>query len=221
MRKIFLAIAFTLAVVAAGVWYFTADTNKSNTVPIAEPAVTTGKPAPESVSKDLDANPASVRQSGKESVQNTAEPGKTNPVPIAEPGVTVGKLAPEFSLKDLNGNLVSIGRAGKVTVINFWATWCPPCRQEMPELEQFSLSSTTGMVFYAVNIQEQAAKVVGFLNQNKYTMPVLLDSDGTVANTFRINAIPTTIIMDKAGIVRFRKTGGVTKTELENVIKGF
>jgi len=140
--------------------------------------------------------------------------------PVAEAGVTVGKMAPRFTLKDLAEKPVAVGSVGKVTVLNFWATWCPPCREEMPQLQKFAQALPPDVVFYAVNIQESAAKAGAFLEQNHYSMPVLLDSDGAVASTFRINAVPTTVIVDKTGKIRFRKSGGVTQIELENAVKG-
>lgn len=147
-------------------------------------------------------------------------PVKQNVTQAAETGVTVGKSAPQFTLKDLGGNDVSLIQQDKVTVINFWATWCPPCRAEMPELEKFFQANGANVAFYAVNIQEPQAKVAGFIQQNGFTMPVLLDSDGAVAGAFRVSAIPTTVITDQAGVIRFRKSGMVTQAELEGIIKG-
>jgi cytochrome c biogenesis protein CcmG, thiol:disulfide interchange protein DsbE len=148
------------------------------------------------------------------------QPQRTAENPAAETGVTVGKTAPRFMLKDLAENPVAVGPVGKVTVLNFWATWCPPCREEMPQLQKFVQALPPNVVFYAVNIQESAAKAGGFLEQNHYSIPVLLDGDGVVASTFKINAIPTTVIIDKTGKIRFRKAGGVTQTELEDALKG-
>lgn len=137
----------------------------------------------------------------------------------AEIGVTVGKSAPQFILKDLDGKGVPLVQQGKVTVINFWATWCPPCREEMPELEKFVQKNGASIAFAGVNIQESPGKIAEFLRQHSYTVPVLLDSDGAVAGAYRVGAIPTTVVTDREGIVRFRKTGTVTQAELEAVIK--
>lgn len=154
---------------------------------------------------------------------STGEPPKASHNPptaaAADTGVTSGKTAPVFTLNDLAGAAVTAPQAGKVTVLNFWATWCPPCREEMPELQKF-VRANGAVAFYAVNIQEPAAKVQGFLDQHGYTMPVLLDSGGSVAQTYRVSAIPTTLVIGKDGIVKYRKTGPVTATELEGVIRG-
>jgi len=137
----------------------------------------------------------------------------------AEPGVTVGKLSVDFSLPTLEGRSVTISnKNSQVTVINFWATWCPPCREEMPELNSFA-EQRRSIAFYAVNIQESPDKVAAFMKQNKYNMTVLLDKDGAVARLYRVNAIPTTIVIDRKGIIRYRKSGTVTLKELDEVIK--
>jgi len=90
----------------------------------------------------------------------------------------------------------------------------------MPELDRFSQKYRQSVDFYAINIQEHSDKVSEFLKPSKYTMTVLLDSDGTVAKNFRISAIPTTIVIDKEGIIKFRKSGPVTMNELEEIMKG-
>ena len=142
-------------------------------------------------------------------------------IPRPASGVLIGNTLAEFKLADLSGKQVSVGIPGKITVINFWATWCPPCRAEMPELEAFALKHGSQIAFYAINIQESRDTVQEFLKQNKLTMPVLLDEQGETARKFRVSAIPTTVISDKQGIIRFRKSGTVTLSELEGIIKGF
>ncbi|GBG56397.1 thioredoxin-like protein YneN [Sporomusaceae bacterium FL31] len=133
-------------------------------------------------------------------------------------GVTVGKKAPEFTLNTLDGQAKTIGKQPTVTVINFWATWCPPCREEMPELNQFYQGYKQAIAFYAINIQESPAKVNDYIHTNQLVFPVLLDRDGGIAKIFQINAIPTTVVIDKHGIIQYRKAGTVTKSELEAVL---
>jgi cytochrome c biogenesis protein CcmG/thiol:disulfide interchange protein DsbE len=122
-----------------------------------------------------------------------------------------------FTLPDLEGNKIAVGKAEKVTIINFWATWCPPCRSEMPELNKF-VQNHPETLFYAVNIQESPDKVKEFMQQHNYTLHVLTDTDGKAARKFQITAIPTTIVLDKNGNIKYRKSGGMTQAELENVI---
>lgn len=134
-------------------------------------------------------------------------------------GVMVGDKIPEFALFGLDGEKVTIGKENKVVVLNFWATWCPPCRAEFPELVGFSQKNNTKVQFYSINLQENKEKVLSFFKQENYSLPVLLDEDGKVAKMFRVTAIPTTLIIDAQGIIRYRKSGGVTSEELENIIK--
>ena len=140
--------------------------------------------------------------------------------PAVETGVTVGKVLPAFTLAAVDGKPVHITPDGRVTVLNFWATWCPPCRAEMPELNNFSRKYGDRVAVYLVNVQESQAAVAEFLNRNQYDVPCLLDTDGKVAQTFRINAIPTTLVVDKQGTIKYRKSGPVTMAELEGVLNG-
>ena len=140
--------------------------------------------------------------------------------PVAEAGVTVGKTLPGFSLAGLDGKQVKVAPGGAVIVLNFWATWCPPCREEMPELEKFFRKYTGKVQFYAINIQEPTDKITEFMSKNQYTLTTLTDKDGEVAKNFRINAIPTSIVVDQQGVIKFRKSGPVTLAELEGVLHG-
>lgn len=141
-----------------------------------------------------------------------------NKPPSTATGVKVGQNISPFTLKSLDGSQVTVGQSGKITVINFWATWCPPCQEEMPELEVFAHKNQQKVDFYAVNLQESNGTISDFMNKNKYTMPILLDQDGAVAKRFQVTAIPTTIIVNKHGMVKFRKSGAMTRNELEGII---
>ncbi|HEY3424069.1 MAG TPA: TlpA disulfide reductase family protein [Negativicutes bacterium] len=138
----------------------------------------------------------------------------------SETGIFVGKVSPAFTLEGLDGQVRSIGKAGRITVINFWATWCPPCREEMPELNKFAQNNKETVDFYAVNLQEPVEKVSDFMAKSNYTLPVLLDKDGEVGKKFKIKSIPTTIIVDKQGVIRYRNSGALTASELESILKG-
>ena len=88
----------------------------------------------------------------------------------------------------------------------------------MPELNEFVLQYSDKVTFYAINLSEESKVVNDFMYTNRYSIPVLLDSDGEVGKLFRIQYIPTTIIVDRNGIIKYRKSGPVTKTELEDVV---
>ena len=136
-----------------------------------------------------------------------------------EEGAMIGQQAPDFVLKTLDGNSVRIHPAqdGKLYVLNFWATWCPPCQAEIPELEAFATAHANNLDFYAVNLQESAEDVQDFLTQRGHDFPVLLDS-GEAAKSFRIRAIPMTVIIDRNGIIRFQKIGMTNREELEQAL---
>ncbi len=122
-----------------------------------------------------------------------------------------GSIAPDFQLQDLQGNTFSLsGLKGRPVMLNFWATWCPPCREEMPLLQQVYEEWTgkpPSVVIFAVNIGESQATVEKFMRDNNYSLRVLLDTSQTVAGKYRINGIPTTYFIDKDGVIQGVKVG--------------
>lgn len=114
----------------------------------------------------------------------------------------------DFTLDDLTGKKVKLSSfRGKVIFINFWATWCPPCRQEMPGLEKLyqSLKDNQDFVFLAVDSLEDPTTVKSFIEKNKYHFEVLLDVTGTVTTQYSVRAYPTTYLIDRQG----RVVGGI------------
>jgi thiol-disulfide isomerase/thioredoxin len=143
-----------------------------------------------------------------------------DPTIAPERGVTVGKTILTFTLVDRQGQATSVGVSGKPIVLNFWASWCPPCRGEFPELDAFARTHSASVQFYAIDLQESPEKTAAFLQQNGYSLPVLLDTDGAVGHTYNITEIPTTLVVDSKGVIRFRKSGQVTAQELDQLTKG-
>ena len=126
--------------------------------------------------------------------------------PCFFPGLCQKAAAPGFTLKEPAGPERTVQPGdGKVYVINFWATWCPPCRSEMPELNTFAQKHKEKVQFYGVNLQEEGDKVQGFLKDNGYTMPVLLDQEGKAATLYKVRVIPTTVILDEKGNILQRQ----------------
>ena len=152
----------------------------------------------------------------------SADKGTTaNAQPAAEQGKGSGlrgEAAPTFTLKNLAGEDVAVEAKGKPYIINFWATWCPPCQAEIPDLAAFYAANGNKADFYAVNLQEEAQPVQKFMTERKAELPVVLDTNGDAANLYGVRAIPTTVVVNAEGKVVYRKTGGVTKEELEDVI---
>lgn len=127
----------------------------------------------------------------------------------AEKLARVGELAPDFQLKDLDGQAVALSEfRGKPLLLNFWATWCPPCRAEMPYIQQvYDEWSDKGLVVFAINIGESSAKVKEFMQISGLSFPVLLDTDENIANIYTTGDIPTSIFIDGDGIIQDKIIG--------------
>ena len=111
---------------------------------------------------------------------------------------TVGMQAEDFRLTDLEGKSQSLSQyRGKIVLVNFWATWCKPCRTEMPAMQaSFDKLRDKGFVILAVNELEDNAKVREYIKQYGYTYPVLMDRDNKVANQFGVFGLPVSVFLD-------------------------
>jgi thiol-disulfide isomerase/thioredoxin len=116
----------------------------------------------------------------------------------------------DFSLSLLNGKPQTLsGLKGRAIFLNFWATWCPPCREEMPSMEVlYRRFKDKGLEFLAVNIQEDKKDVAAFMREFGLTFPVILDSTGEVSAIYGIRGIPTTYIIDREGGIIAAAVGG-------------
>ena len=116
-----------------------------------------------------------------------------------------GRQAPDFSLNNLNGEEISLKDfRGHPVMLNFWATWCYPCRFEMPFIQEIYEDpdwKDTGLVIVAVNMGESRDDVEGFMSDNDLSFEVLLDSAYNIAQAYNIRSIPTTLFIDKDGII--------------------
>jgi thiol-disulfide isomerase/thioredoxin len=119
------------------------------------------------------------------------------------------KVPVEIKLKDVNGTEVRLSDfRGKVVFLNFWTTWCPTCRIEMPSMEKLHQKfKDKDFAMVTINLQESASQVKAFFKEYKLTFTALLDSTGDVGTRFRINAIPTTFILDKKGRIIAKALG--------------
>jgi thiol-disulfide isomerase/thioredoxin len=134
------------------------------------------------------------------------------------PAPKVGRLAPDFTLTDLEGNSVSLSDfRGKAVFINFWATWCPPCRAEMPEIEAiYQEYKGKDVVVIGVDLLEDADVVRQYVQKGGFSWVFVFDTTGKVADNYAITAIPTSFFLDKEGIIRAVHIGAMTKRVMES-----
>ena len=130
------------------------------------------------------------------------------PVAGAEPLPEVGYPAPDFTLLTPDGEALSLSDLrGQPVVLNFWATWCPPCRQEIPALERVYRDLEGEVVVLGIDVQESRATVASFVEAYGMTYPVVLDAEAEVARTYRVRAFPTTYFVDSRGVITRVFTG--------------
>jgi peroxiredoxin len=141
--------------------------------------------------------------------------------------IRLSGIAPpvEIELENLNGKSVNISDfKGNIVFLNFWTTWCPDCRAEMPEMEKLYVRfKEDDFVMVTINLKESSDKVSAFYEKHKLTFNALLDSDGNVGVAFGIRSIPTTFILDKQGgllgkAMGPREWGGRKATELFQIL---
>lgn len=131
--------------------------------------------------------------------------------------------APDFTVYDGDGNEVRLSDfAGKPVVVNFWASWCPPCRNEMPHFEQLYGQVKEEVVFLMVNLtdgkRETAEKARGFIEESGFTFPVYFDTEQDGAYRYGISSIPVTVFVDRDGYISAGYLGGLDERTLTDEI---
>lgn len=149
----------------------------------------------------------------------TQNKSATQPIKIT-PNVVKTK-AIDFRLKDLDGKELSLSDLkGKKVFLNFWATWCPPCKAEMPEIEKlYQETKDTNLVIVTVEIGEPLNTVKSFIYDNKYNFKVLIDPDQSVASKYNIASIPTSYFIDVDGNIISKNIGGMNIDQMKAYIK--
>jgi peroxiredoxin len=136
-------------------------------------------------------------------------------------GVPVGTKAPDFELKTDDGKTVKLSDfKGKPVMLNFFATWCPSCRNEMPALQEtYAKYEAQGFVILGVDMGETNLAVQSFKQKLGVTFPTVIDENDRVTKLYDIIPLPTSYFIDKNGVVQSKWTGEITKTQLENILK--
>ena len=128
------------------------------------------------------------------------------------PSAREGFSAPDFALDLLGGGQVKLADVrGQAVVVNLWASWCPPCRAEMPALEKvYQANRERGLVVLAINTtyQDGEAQAAAFVRQFSLTFPILLDRTGAVSRRYQLRGLPTTYFVDRQGVIRSIVVGG-------------
>ena len=138
----------------------------------------------------------------------------------AQAELKVGDVTPDFSLTSTSGKTVKLSdlTKNKPVIINFWATWCPPCVAEMPDLQKFADKNADKVTVVAINSGENISTVEGFLKRNKYTFTILYDLAGKVSTDYKIYAIPQTFLIGKDNKIKAHHIGGMREGDFEKLL---
>ena len=136
----------------------------------------------------------------------------------------IGSPAPEIVLQDLQGREVKLSDLrGKVVLVNFWATWCKPCKEEMPAMQaSYDKLGNKGFVVLAVNELEDTSRVAEHIRTHGHTFEVVMDHNNQVANRYGVVGLPASFLIDPQGIVRERISGSLlTESRIEEMVKKY
>jgi cytochrome c biogenesis protein CcmG, thiol:disulfide interchange protein DsbE len=139
----------------------------------------------------------------------------------AQPAARLGSPAPDFSLPTADGGTVRLADLkGKPVLINFWATWCQPCREEMPAMQDlYEQYRERGLVILAVDMEEDLRPVRRWIDQGGYTFTFLLDGEGEQVKRYNINASPTSYFVGRDGVIRDLKLGALSRGEMQTKVE--
>ncbi|ERM15838.1 TlpA family protein disulfide reductase [Brevibacillus laterosporus] len=212
MRQVF--IILSLLVLGGGAIY--QSEVKSKSLPTPQPIL----------GQSIKSEPQQQHQAKETTKTRVQQEVSSQIEPKANPTIAQGAKAPAFELPSMDGTRYKFsGQRQKPLVLNFWASWCGPCRMEAADLQKLYEKNKGNVDFYAINLTktDDLDSVKGFVDTYKLTMPILFDQDETVAKQYQILAIPTTFIIDPNGVVTYKVMGsiqpGVFQTELDKVVK--
>lgn len=186
------------------------------------------KPAPKTTAETASTTAAAeiTHAASNEGSAVAVEGTKATPV-VMKTSATTGSLPvlapePSWKLKDLNGNVVSSDQLkGKVVVLDFWATWCPPCREEIPGyVDLYHKYQKQGLVIVGASVDQGGPKVVkAFVQKYGVSYPIVMADDAVVSAFGGVDSIPTTFLIDRNGQIRDKKIGAMPTAEYEKKIQ--
>jgi thiol-disulfide isomerase/thioredoxin len=136
----------------------------------------------------------------------------------SESGIQIGKQAPNFKLKDLYGHEVSLDQyKGRVVMLDFWATYCGPCRMTLPMIERLQKEFSSTVVLLTINLQDPKEEVTDFIYKLGLHSQVLLDETGSVGQTYGASSIPLEVLIDKQGVIRYVQMGFDPRTTMSRL----
>ena len=207
-RLALLAILLGLLVGVAFVYVYISSDSGSETPAVASRSddSASGQGSADAIAMLLDADKIPVASA--KGINNTG----------AQP--TVGHPAPNFVMQYEDGSSAALrDLSGRPILINFWATWCPPCRREMPDLiEAYETHKDEGLIVIEVNSAETAAQVADFVEQFNVTAPVILDARNEVMTIYRTNSLPASFFIDRAGVIQAHWPGFMDKDTLDELL---
>jgi peroxiredoxin len=150
----------------------------------------------------------------------TRGPGseKTSTAPATATGTEVGFALPEYAAMNIDGSTFELAsRREKVVLLNLWATWCGPCRYEIPELQRIhNQYASRGFEVIGVSVDESGVESVRqFITEHKMTYPQVLDAEGKLANILETSVLPTSVMLDRTGKIVWKKYGAIEENDAE------
>lgn len=138
----------------------------------------------------------------------------------ANTGAKLGQYAPGFEAEYLNGTPISLYELrGKPIILNFWATWCPPCVREMPVLDEFQQRYENEIIVLGVNLGEKDEAIENFLKRVNVSFAIVKDKNKSIEESYNLIVRPSTFFIDKNGIIADKRLGEISKEELEEKIQ--
>jgi peroxiredoxin len=146
-------------------------------------------------------------------------PQPTSSVAPLSPGPRVGDLAPDFDLPATEGAAVRLfDLRGRPVLLNFWATWCGPCRQELPALQTTFQAHAGDLTILGINVRESPDQVTRFATDLDLTLPLLLDQEGRVSDAYQVRGLPTSLFIDRNGLIVARHVGPLDQATLDDYL---